>query len=287
MEVAKSQRTIGYLMLFLAATFWAMTGVMGLAVKKAGVGPMEVAFWRALIGGGLFILHAFVSKNYHVERKDRLIFMAFGLPGVAILFYGFQLGVQNVGMAMATMLQYTSTAWIVVWGVVFFKEQLTIWKVTAAAMAIAGAVILCLAGGNIAATITFAGVAGSLISGICYSLHSPFGKKFMQKYSPISIYMHTMPMGALFMLPFVTFADKTPEVWAWLVGLSVVTVWAAYWCYCEGVKRIEVSKVGVICSIEPVIAAMIGFLFFAEDFSTMGWVGAGFIIVAVFLTLKK
>jgi len=287
MEVAKSQRAIGYLMLFLAATFWAMTGVMGLAVKKAGVGPMEVAFWRALIGGGLFIAHALITSNYKVATRDRMIFMAFGLPGVAILFYGFQLGVQEVGMAMATMLQYTSTAWIVVWGVVFFKEQLTIWKVLAAAMAITGAIVLCLAGGNISTTITFAGVAGSLISGICYSLHSPFGKKFMQNYSPIAIYMHTMPVGALCMLPFVTFAEKTPEIWAWLVGLSIVTVWAAYWCYCEGVKRIEVSKVGVICSIEPVIAMMIGMTYFSESFTLMGGVGGLFIIAGVFLTLKK
>lgn len=287
MEQAISQRAFGYLMLFLAATFWALTGFMGLAVKEAGVSPMEVAFWRALIGGGLFIIHALVSNNYKVATKDRMIFMAFGLPGVAILFYGFQLGVREVGMSMATMLQYTSTAWIVVWGVVFFKDPLTKWKVISAAMAIGGAVVMCLAGGTIAQGITFAGVAGAVISGICYSLHSPFSKKFMQHYSPISIYMHTMPIGALCMLPFVNFVEKSPTTWAWIIGLSIVTVWAAYWCYCEGVKRLEVSKVGVICSIEPVIAAVIGLTFFGEIFTGMGWLGAGIIVAAVFLTLKK
>ena len=282
-----TQRTIGYIMLFLAATFWAMTGFMGLSVKAAGVSPMEVAFWRALIGGSLFIVHALLTNNYHVATKDRLTFMAFGLPGVAILFYGFQLGVREVGMSMATMLQYTSTAWIVVWGVVFFKEPLSKWKVIAAAMAIGGAIVMCMAGGTIAQGLTFAGVAGALISGICYSLHSPFGKKYMKIYSPISIYMHTMPIGALCMLPFVDFVEKGPTTWAWLVVLSIVTVWAAYWCYCEGVKRLEVSKVGVICSIEPVIAAVIGLTFFDEVFTGIGWLGAAIVVAAVFLTLKK
>ena len=162
-----TQRTIGYVMLFLAATFWAMTGFMGLAVKAAGVGPMEVAFWRALIGGSLFIVHALITNNYKVKTQDRFVFMAFGLPGVAILFYGFQLGVREVGMSMATMLQYTSTAWIVIWGVVFFKEPLTKWKVLAASMALGGAAIMCMTGGTITQGITFAGVAGALISGIC------------------------------------------------------------------------------------------------------------------------
>ncbi len=282
-----TQRTIGYIMLFMAATFWAMTGFMGLSVKAAGVSPMEVAFWRALIGGSLFVVHALLTNNYHVKTKDRLTFMAFGLPGVAILFYGFQLGVREVGMSMATMLQYTSTAWIVVWGVVFFKEPLSKWKVIAAALAIGGAIVMCMAGGTIAQGLTFAGVAGALISGVCYSLHSPFGKKYMKTYSPISIYMHTMPIGALCMLPFVDFVEKGPSTWAWLVVLSIVTVWAAYWCYCEGVKLLEVSKVGVICSIEPVIAAVIGLTFFDEVFTGIGWVGAAIVVGAVFLTLKK
>lgn len=154
MEVATKQKAIGYLLLFMAATFWATSGVMGLMVKDTEVTPLEVGFWRALIGGGMFIIHALFTNNCIAKTKDRLLFMAFGLP-VAIQFGSKQIGVYEIGMSMTSMLQYTSTAWIVLWGVIFFKDTLTKWKVLAATMAIVGAIVLCIAGGTIAQGMTF------------------------------------------------------------------------------------------------------------------------------------
>lgn len=287
MEAEAKQRAIGYLLLIMAATFWGMNGVMGLSVKDAGVGPLEVAFWRAFIGGGLFIIHALITNNYKVKNKDRLIFMAFGIPVVAILFVLFQVGVREIGMSMTTMLQYTCIVWIMAWGFIFFKEAITKWKIISAGLALCGAIIICLSGGTITQGITFYGLAAALISGFLYSLISPFSKKFMQTYSPIAIYMYTMPFGALCILPFVDFAEKDATTWIWLIGLAIINVWAAYWCYCEGIKRIEISKVGVITSIEPVIVAFIGFAFFNEVFTTMGWIGTGIIILGVILTVKR
>lgn len=287
MEAETKQSALGYLLLFMAALCWAMNGVLGLAVKDAGVGPIEVAFWRALIGGGLFVIHALVTNNYKVKNKDRLIFMAFGIPAVTILFVSFQIGVREIGMSMTTMLQYTCIAWIMLWGVVFFKESISKWKIISASLALGGAMVICLSGGTITQGITFYGLVAALLSGFLYSLISPFSKKFMQTYSPMAIYMYTMPFGALCMLPFVEFAEKDTTTWIWIVVLAIVSVWAAYLCYCEGVKRIEVSKVGVITSVEPVIAAFIGLTFFNEVFTSMGWIGAGIIILGVFLTVKR
>lgn len=109
----------------------------------------------------------------------------------------------------------------------------------------------------------------------------------MKTYSPVTIYMHTMPIAALCMFPFIDFAEKDTITWIWLIVFAITSVWAGYWCCCEGIKRIELSKVGVITSIEPVIVAIIGLTFFNEIFTTMGWLGAGLIVLGIFLTLKK
>lgn len=281
------QKYLGYFLLILGGSCWGLTGFLGLSVKDQGVSALEVAFWRALIGGALFAAQAVLTNKWQAKTKDRLIFLAFGLPGVAILFGGYQVAAREVGMGMATILQYTATAWTVLWGVVLFKEPLTKWKIIAAAMAFGGATLICLSGGTVLLGITPLGVGIALFTGFCYSLHSPFSKKYMQKYSPITIYMHTMLMGAVFLFPFIDFADKDFNIWLQLVILSFITVWAGYWAYLEGVKRVEVSKVGVLSASEPLVSALVGFLIFSEVFTLWGWIGCVIVVCAVVMSIKK
>ena len=40
----------------------------------------------------------------------------------------------------------------------------------------------------------------------------------------------------------------------------LVTVWGGYQAYCEGLKRLEISRVGVLITFEPFIAAFFSWL---------------------------
>jgi drug/metabolite transporter (DMT)-like permease len=299
-----SQRTLGYLLTFTAATCWALTGILGkISIQDANLSGFEVAFWRAIIGGAMFAIHAFIVGKWRVELRYALAFALFGIPGVAGVMGGYLVGVEKIGVSMATMLQYTSTGWIAVWGMVFFREPATIWRIGAVIMALLGAGLLCWSGGDVLLGLSAAGVAASLISGFCYSLQSAFGKKFLTKYSSVSLYMYAMPMGALVMLPFLlpqtnhlfaglgvpelSFGVKGPMDWFNLIVLAGVTVWGAYWAYMEGVKRLEITKVGIICTVEPVMAAALAFAIFDERMAWLGFVGAAVVIGAIFISMKK
>ncbi len=299
-----SQRVLGYILTFTAATCWALTGILGkISIQDANLSGFEVAFWRAAIGGAMFAVHALLTGKWRVEPKYALAFALFGIPGVAGVMGGFLVGVEKVGVAMATMLQYTSTGWIAVWGMVFFKESATIWRIGAVLMALLGAGMLCWSGGDVLLGLSTAGVVASLISGFCYSLQSAFGKKFLTNYSSVSLYMFAMPVGALVMLPFLlpqtnhiftsmgvpelSFGEKTPMDWFNLIVLAGVTVWGAYWAYMEGVKRLEITKVGIITTVEPVMAAILAFAIFDERMTWLGLVGAAFVMSAIFISMKK
>lgn len=97
--------------------------------------------------------------------------------------------------------------------------------------------------------------------------------------------MYILPAGALFMLPFVDFMpNKTLENWFYLALLALVTVWGGYQAYCAGLKRLEISRVGVLITFEPLIAAFFSWLWWGEQFTTLGWIGAIAIIFGVILT---
>ncbi len=299
-----SQRLLGYILVFTAATCWALTGILGkISIQDANLSGFEVAFWRAAIGGCMFALHALLTGKWKVDPKSALAFALFGIPGVAGVMGGYIVGVEKIGVSMATMLQYTSTGWIAVWGMVLLKEEATLWRIASVLMALGGAFTLYWSGGDVLLGLPVAGVIAALISGFCYSLQSIFGKKYLANYSSVSLYMLAMPVGALVMLPIllpetnhyftwlgvpnITFGAKNAMDWFNLIVLAGVTVWGAYWAYMEGVKRLEITKVGVICTIEPVLAAVLAFAMFGESMTTLGIAGSVLIVGAILISLKK
>ncbi len=284
------QIILGYCFVLLATMCWSMIGPLGRFSLDAGISPLETAFWRAGIGFIFFASHAVIINKWRVPGRMAAIFILFGIPGIAGLFLTYMIGVKGAGSAMTSVLQNgVAPVFVAFWGMLLFKEHLSRWRVMALVLAVIGVSLVCVSGGGLAQGAAWWGVVAGIASGFCYSLHFCFGKKFLADYSPITLYTYILPAGALFMLPFVDFMpDKTPANWFYLALLALVTVWGGYWAYCEGLKRLEISRVGVLITFEPLIAAFFSWLWWDENFSLLGWIGAVSIIFAIiFTTLEK
>ena len=280
------QTVLGYFYVFLATLCWSMIGPLGRFSLDAGITPLETAFWRAGFGFVFFAAHAFIANKWRVPGRVAATFIAFGIPGIAGLFLTYMIGVKGAGSAMTSVLQNgAAPVFVAFWGMLLFKEHLSQWRIMAIVLAVIGVSLMCVSGGGLAEGAAWWGVAAGIASGFCYSLHFCFGKKFLQSYSPITLYMYILPAGALFMLPFVDFMpNKTMENWFYLALLALVTVWGGYQAYCEGLKRLEISRVGVLITFEPFIAAFFSWLWWGEQFSLLGWIGAVAIIFGIILT---
>ena len=284
------QIVLGYCFVLLATLCWSMIGPIGRFSLDAGISPLETAFWRAALGFVFFAVHAAIANKWRVPPRIAAIFALFGIPGIAGLFLTYMIGVKGAGSAMTSVLQNgVAPVFVAFWGALLFRERLSQWRIMALVLAVLGVSLVCVSGGGLAQGAAWWGVVAGIASGFCYSLHFCFGKKFLVNYSPITIYMYILPAGALFMLPFVDFTpDKTPMNWFYLALLALVTVWGGYQAYCEGLKRLEISRVGVLITFEPLIAAFFSWLWWDENFSLLGWAGALSIICAViFTTIEK
>ena len=281
------QRFIGYTMIIIAISCWGLIGPLGRFGLAEGVSSLEIAFWRAAFGGAFFIVQAACTGLWRAAPAQRSAFIAFGLPGIALLFLTYQVGVQYSGAALTAVLNNTAPIWVALWSFIFFKESMTPLKIISVAMAIAGAALVCVSGGGLGGTPSFIGIAAGLMSGVCYSLHYPFGKKYLKNVSPVTLYMHILPVGALCLLPFVDFAPKSGQVWLSLLGLGFLSSWVAYRTFCEALKRLESTRVAIMAPLEPFVAAFFAYLWWGENFSTLGWVGAGLVVSAVLLSIKR
>lgn len=95
-----------YLLIFSAAVLWGLIGVLSKGVLEAGVSPLEIAFWRAVLAGGLFLLHAALTRSLLLARRDLPLFIGFALLGVTTFYAAFVLAVATGGISLATVLLY-------------------------------------------------------------------------------------------------------------------------------------------------------------------------------------
>lgn len=271
----------GYLLIFLAALLWALIGVFTRGILDEGVGAMEIAFWRAVIGGAIFIVHALILRKLRLRKsRDAWGFLAFGLVGVTLFFAAYNLALEAGGISLAVVLLYTAPAFVVILARIFLKELITPLKLTALCLVIAGVSLVAFGGTGHGVNVTWISLSWGLAAGISYASYYVVGKGLLIYYHPVTIYALIMPVGALGLLPFVTFSAKSPQAWLLIALLSFFSTYLAYLVYYTGLKRVEASRAVLVASMEPVIAGGLAALFFGERLGVWGLIGASLVVMA-------
>ena len=274
------------LLILCAAVLWGLLGIFGKGVQAAGVAPLEVAFWRAVLAGGLYALHAAVIRSPLPRGRDLWITVAFGVAGVAVFYGSYQLAVRSGGASLASVLLYTAPAFVALMGWLFLRERLGGRELVAVAGTLLGIGLISLGGGQ-GVTVTGAALGWGLVSGFTYSLYYLYGKAFFTRYHPTALLAVALPVGALCLLPFVTFSAKTPAAWGSLSAIAVFSTYLAYLAYSAGLRHLTATRASVIASLEPVVATVLAALFFAERPAALALLGAALVIgAALSLSLK-
>lgn len=294
---ARRRSIHGYIFVFLAALFWGLIGPVAKFAFQAGVSPVEAAFWRAGIGAALFALHCLIFKQYTVKVKDLPVLGLFGLVGVSLFFSAYQIAVKEGGAALASMLLYTAPVWVALLSRIFFHEPMRPLKLAALAVALGGAVLVSLGGGAedgggglFSSQVSLRGVFFGMLSGFTYALHYVFGKRYLKDYPAATLYCYCLPVGAIGLLPFVDFHPAGSVDWRiWVVFLfmGLFTTYGAYMFYCAGLKRLDATRVAVTANLEPVIAAILAYLWWGERFRPIGYLGGALVLVGVALMVLE
>ncbi|PID73926.1 MAG: EamA family transporter [Desulfobacterales bacterium] len=279
-------RMKGYACILLAAFFWGAIGPLGRTAFVEGVSPMEVAFWRAALAWGFFAVHAGIKKEMRVHRSDIPMILLFGTACVTCFYGAYQQAVAGGGAALASVLLYTAPAWVGVLARIFLKEAMTPVKLIALAMTILG--VTGVSGGS-PAGFSPAGmrtIGFGLLSGFCYALYYIFGKIFAERYSSPNLFLYALPVGAITLFPLVDFVPKTPTAWLALFLMALFSTYLAYYCYYIALKYLESTRAAIAAALEPVIASILGVVWWKEDLSFIAVCGGLLILSAVILVIR-
>lgn len=280
----------GYIEVLITGIVW---GFIGLCVKELirhGATTNLAAFFRLFFA---FVFSFFVSiftykKEAFKLTKEELFWcvldgvLTFGLFNVL-----YNISVSEAGVAISSVLLYTSPVYNAIVSRIVFKEKIGLKKALILGINIIGCIIAATGLDFSFTSVSLFGIIMGGLAGLFYGLAPVLGKYIFNRKSEVYIVsMYNQLFGSLFILifcnPFKDFKGFNAPMLLYALILGCIVTGVAYMFYYDGVKRIKnISNIPVIASIEIVIASLIGLFIYNENLTMLNLFGMALVIISI------
>ena len=291
----KRQRNIGPALIILAAVFWGSMGIFVRRLNAFGFSSVQIVSIRITLAALFFSLLLAVKdrSGFRIALRDLLLFLGLGFGSILFFTICYFSAITIMPLSTAAILLYTSPIWIMLMSALFFHEKMTGRKLLALVLAFAGCVLVSGISGE---GITLTGLLLGLGSGIGYGLYSILGTIALRRYSPYTVTTYTFLFAAtgswLICRPadmLSRFAGAANLTWLVLFCCltALVTAVIPFLSYTLGLRTVEASRAGIIATLEPMVATVVGIIVFSEPLTLLSGLGIVLILSAVVILNRK
>lgn len=287
------KQKMAILFVLIAAGLWGSVGIFVRTLTGYGLNSMQITTGKAVYGLITVLLYLLIKnrKLLSIHIKDLGWFAANGILGIFFFNYCYITTLQLSGMAVAAILLYTSPIFVILLSIVIFKEKLTLIKCSSLVLAFIGCVLVSGIGTQ-SASISMVALLLGLCAGFGYALYSIFSRILVKKYHSLTAVLYTFIFTVLAALCFTDIHGifEVYRVYPNAIGVhlfaGICTNAVPYILYTFALMNLEASKASMLASVEPVVAALLGFLIFQETLSITAIIGIACIMMMIFLLSK-
>jgi len=291
-----TKQKIATLSILIAGSLWGTMGLFVRGLALDGLTSVEIVFFRTVIAALLLGLWILVSDRgaFRIKLKDLWCFIGTGIISLTFFNICYFSTIQMTSMAVAAIMLYTSPVFVILLSAVLFKERLTKIKGLALVLAFVGCVLVTGVLSSGGQAMSFAGILLGLGSGIGYALYSIFGRYALERgYSSKTISFYTFltcSLGLLIISPLLSPISVTVSKIAngnvirdilLITGVALFATVFPYLLYTFGLSGVENGKAGIMASIEPVVASVLGIVVYKESLSVTTLAGIVLVLGAV------
>ena len=278
---------IGYLLMISSMIIW---GSVGIFVRYIDQPPEVIVFFRVFIAFIALGILKFTKKKDNsgnaLSMKEYLILSMSGLF-IALNWFFFFRAIKVTTIASATMSYYVAPVIVTLLSVFLLKESINKKTLIAVGLSFSGIILMTLMGSQKGSNFNIVGVGYGLIAAFFYALVTISVKKLKDVPSH-KISFFQMGISSLIFLPVIRHMRSFNAMSLILmIVVGVIHTCIALNLYFEGIKRIKVQHVGVLSYIDPLVAVILGGVFFNEMPGISTIVGGGMILSATYIILKK
>ncbi len=264
---------IARLYIILAAVCWGIIGIFCRTLSDYGCTPMQIVLIRMGVATAAMVSYLLMRdrKKLKIRWRDGGWFAALGMCSLVFFNWCYFRAMGRTSLAVAAVLLYTAPVFVYIMSVFCLGESLNIRKITALLVAFAGIVLV---SGGIAtegADLSMSGVLYGLGAGFGYALYSILGTVLLKKYEPETVCCYAFlfaAIGAAVLTgsPFDKAVVEIPlRIWAAALGIGVFCSMIPFLIYTKGLAVVPASQASVFATLEPVVAALTGAVFFREE----------------------
>ncbi len=271
----------------LASTiFLGLAPVFGRQAILAGASPLEVVAFRTVLAA-LLVLIAIV-----LTKREYLYIYPAGLAGCilagiingfgSLLFYG---SLARISASVGQLLNSTYPLFVALWMTLDRQppSRLTIFRLLLSFPAV---YLLTQANGD---GLDVIGVGMMLGAAALYALHLPINQRVLYEMPPQTVTLYTLSAMSLVVVPAYLWLGKTGAApalsaggWWAIMGLTVATLLSRLSLF-TGVKHLGGMQTALIGLMELLVTVVIAHIWLDERLSGLQWLGAGLLMVIVFL----
>ncbi len=287
-------RSWPYLVLLLPPLFWAGNFIVGRAFS-AELGAITMSFYRWLLALCLLAPFAYsrVRQELPVVLNHLPILTVLALLSVASFNVLLYLGLRDTEATNALLINSSIPVWIVLFGVLFYNDSLTLRRGLGILVSLFGVSFLIFSGQSQGLTVN-PGDLWVISSSIGWALYSLTLRKKPSDLSGLGFLAYIVLFGVCFngLLLAINPLDEAPLPMTLdtLYAVGYVAIFAslgAYVCWNYGVGQLGAQVAGQYIHLMPFYGVLLSSLFLNESLSYHHWVAGGLIATGLILALRQ
>ena len=292
---------LGYGMVLLAATLFAVNGTVSKVILDAGLPSSRLAEIRstgALVGLGL-VLALTSPARLRLRARELPTLVLFGVFGLAFVQWFYFVAIHRLAIGIALLLQYLAPLLVALWARFVYREHVRrrIW--VALGLALIGLSLVVEVWSGLA--LDGRGVAACFAAALSYAFYILVAEHAVSTRDPISVSCYGFLFASLFwaaIRPWWTFpgsvvARSTPllghlsglhaQVWtlvAWMIVLGTIVPFALV---VTALRHVSATRAGIAAMLEPVIAIVVAWAWLGQALHAAQLAGGAVVLAAIAL----
>lgn len=287
----KNETIKGYLLAFIAATLWGVSGTFGqFLFEFREVNPGWLVTLRLLFSGIILICVSLSQKDHQLfsvwkNRNDAMQLILFSIFGMLAVQYTYFEAINQSNAATATVLQYLGPVLIALFYALKERRFPSFLELLAIVLAMCGTILLVTHGSIHTLSITETALFWGLLGAVTLAYYSIQPVQLLKRYSSLHVIGWAMLIGGL-VFNFVFPVWQTVGIWdiktySYTAFVLVFGSLIPFYMYLRSIQLIGAKKSSLLACAEPLSATIMAVLWLDIPFGKMEALGTVCIITTI------
>lgn len=295
------RRRTGYAMVITSAVLFAINGTVSKVMLVGGLAAPQLTQLRS--GGAFVALLVFVGlrnpTSLRFTRHEAWWIALYGIVGFAMTQYLYFVAIKRLPVGIALLIEFTAPIMVALWARFVLKELVRrrVWG--ALALALVGLALVAQVWGGL--SLDGLGVVAAMGAALALALYFILGEHLVGPRDPVSLACLAFGFGSVFWavvspwwnFPFAILGRQisllgnisswTAPMWMPAIYLVIGGTLLPFTLSIGALRHLRAAQVGVVGMVEPVVAALVAYLWLDEALGWVQLVGGAVVLTGVVL----